>query len=108
MDIAETTLAPEDLEKFREARAQHYKTFIVQEWVIDGNVCTETLYEVTRREIDAGRMTSDNRLREIAETGMAAPHLTRAELLEQARKKNTGEKPATGVKGFWHRLRGRE
>jgi hypothetical protein len=69
MDFAETTIVVDDVEKFREARQQHYKVFIVKESVINGNVCVETLDEVTQREIAAGRM---------------APHMTRLELLQSS------------------------
>ena len=84
MNAAETTVAAEDLETFREARKKHYKLFIVQEALVGEVICVETLDEVTRREISAGRMSPDDRLREIAEQGMAEPHLSRAELLKPA------------------------
>jgi len=84
MDIAESQIAPEDVERFKEARSKHYKTFIVQECLVGQNVCTETLYAVTGREVAAGRMAPDDTLRKNAEAAMVAPHLTRAELLAQA------------------------
>jgi hypothetical protein len=84
MDIAETTIAPEDLEKFREARARHYSTFVVQEALVGTNVCVETLFAVTEREITAGRMLPDHTLRQLAVKQMTEPHLSRAELEAQA------------------------
>ena len=84
MDIAETTIAPEDLEKFREARVRHYKTFIVEEALVGTNVCVETLFAVTEREITAGRMLPDHTLRQLAVKQMVEPHLSRAELQAQA------------------------
>ena len=84
MDIAETTIAPQDLEKFKEARARHYKTFIIEESLVGTNVCVETLFAVTEREIRAGRMSPENALHQTALNGMAAPHMSRAELEAQA------------------------
>ena len=49
--------------------------------MVGTNVCVETLDEVTRREIDAGRMAEDDELRNLAKMSMAAPHMSRAELL---------------------------
>src|SRR4051812_22117986 len=63
MDIAETTVAPDDLEKFKEARSKHYNTFIVEEALVGTNVCMETLLAVTEREIAAGRMLPGHNLR---------------------------------------------
>jgi hypothetical protein len=87
MDIAETTIAPEDLETFRKARRKHYHSFIVQEALVGENICTETLDAVTQREIAADRMAPDDSLREIAVRGMAAPHLSRAELIAMEAKR---------------------
>jgi hypothetical protein len=84
MDVAEKTIIPDDLERFRDARSKNYKAFIVQECLVGQNICTETLYSVTGREVAAGRMAPDDTLRKTAELGMVAPHLTRAELLAQA------------------------
>jgi hypothetical protein len=83
MDIAESTVAPEDVQIMRDTREGQYKSFILQECMVGENVCTETLYAVTEREIKAGRMDSTNSLRKIAADGISAPHLTRAELLTQ-------------------------
>lgn len=85
MDMAESSIDPEDLEVMQDAREGQYKTFIFQEAMVGENVCVETLYSVTEREIRAGRMDPDHSLRKIATDGMAAPHLTRADLLAQIR-----------------------
>src|SRR5215469_4615847 len=60
MDIAETVIAPGSLDTFKDARHRHYKSFVLQECMVGTNVCVETLDEVTRREIDAGRMAEDD------------------------------------------------
>jgi hypothetical protein len=93
MDIAETTIVAEDLEVFREARKKHYKSFIVQESLVGESICIETLDDVTKREISAGRMSPDDTLRKIAEDGMAAPHFSRAEMVasrESPKKATSG------------------
>ena len=101
MDIAETTIAPDDLQKFRDAREKHYKSFIVEETLVGQNVCTETLDAVTRREVEAGRMSANDPLRKGAEAAMAEPHLSRAELEVIARQQD--EKRS----GFWSRTFGK-
>lgn len=82
MDIAESSIFPDDLEVFKKARDQQYKTFIYQESMVGENICVETLFAVTQREIDAGRMSIEHSCRKLAEEAVAAPHLTRAELFE--------------------------
>ena len=52
--------------KFSETLNKDYNLFIVRESFKDGNVVPETLYEVTAREIDAGRMAPNHRLRLLA------------------------------------------
>lgn len=84
MDVAETTIALEDLATFKDARAKHYSSFIVEEALVGSHVCVETLFAVTAREVAAGRMAEDHALRQAAVQGMAAPHLSRAQLEAQA------------------------
>ena len=45
---------PHPLAEFCGARDQDYKIFIVQESLVCGTICAETLYAVTQREILAG------------------------------------------------------
>ncbi len=103
MDFAETTVAPENLKTFQEARQKHYKSFIVQEALVGSNVCVETLYAITQREIEAGRMTVDDSLRKTAENGMAAPHPSRADLVAQMSPQHT-PKPPSLWRRFWEWL----
>jgi hypothetical protein len=82
MDQVERSgLSGEDLAKFKVARRQDYNLLLVKESLVGENVCTETLSAVTEREVAAGRMAPDDELRTTAEVGMAAPHLTRAQLI---------------------------
>ena len=83
MDIAETTVVAEDVQVIRDTREKQYNTFILQEAMVGENVCVETLYQVTEREITAGRMHSSNNLRKVALDGIAVTHFTRAELIAQ-------------------------
>ena len=105
MDLAEGTIVPEDLETFKEARRKHYHLHIVSEVLVGEEVCVETLFAVTSREIAAGRMTEENNLRKIAVDGCAAPHLSRSELEEKAREPKVEEKQGLvgRVKGFFGR-----
>ena len=95
LDIVEKTIAPENLEEFKKIRLREYKTFIVQESLIGENVCVETLDEITRREIAAGRMSSSDELREVALKGMAEPHQSRAQLLEIEAQKHAASTPVS-------------
>src|SRR5262249_4552906 len=101
MDIVETMVASEDLQTFHDARQKHYKSFLVQESLVGGQVCVETLCAVTQREIDAGRMAPDDNLGKIAETGRAEPHLSRSELLAQMSGQQAPERPSV-----WKRFSG--
>lgn len=105
MDIAETIIAPSSLEAFRDARHRHYKTFVLQESMVGTNVCVEMLDEVTRREINAGRMAEGDELRNLAKMSMTAPHLSRAELtaLADGSVPSPDEAPSVGA---WRRAVG--
>lgn len=83
MDIAETAVVAEDVQLIRNAREKQYNLFIFQESMVGEDVCVETLFEVTEREITAGRMSLTNNLRKIAIDGIAQHHFTRAELIAQ-------------------------
>lgn len=68
MDAAETTIHPDGLDDFREARRKHYSSFIYQEaTVAPDDIDPEKLYELTNREIAAGRLLPDSSLRRIAQ-----------------------------------------
>jgi len=99
LNLVKPTIHPDDQPTFQEASDKIYATLIVQESLIGTNICTETLDAVTRREIDAGRMSAKHNLRHIAEMGMLAPHLTRSQLL-QAEAEQHGFKFDAPPKGF--------
>ena len=93
MDAVEqqANLAPGELEKSRDARARDYRLMIIREVMIGANVCNETLYEATKREIAAGRMAQNDSLHHNAVLGIGAPHLSRAELVAiDAAKRDAG------------------
>jgi hypothetical protein len=81
MNIAEATIEPAELESFRKTRKQDYDRLIVKESLVGESICSETAYAVTRREIAAGRMSPDDDLARTAAAVIAAPHLSRAELI---------------------------
>jgi len=98
MDVAEAYFVKkgdqQELAKFREARADDYAKLLVQEstddGTINGKVSTEALMAATNREIAAGRMTSNDPIRQVATMAAAAMALpSDAELLaqEEARKR---------------------
>jgi hypothetical protein len=104
MNIAESHVAktgtPEQLAEFQTARAQDYNLFIVKESLVGvessggGDVSVEMLMAVTDRELAAGRITEDHRLRKLAVEGCAAPHLTHTELLAKHAMLKAGAAPA--------------
>lgn len=100
MDIAESTIVPQDLDVFREARRKNYSSFIVQESLIGENVCIETLHEVTAREVKSGRMAPDHNLRKMAEERIQIPHPSRAELQAMAVSTASTSSKTSG----WRRL----
>lgn len=103
MDAAESTVAPDDLEIIRTAREKQYKLFIYQEAMVGEDVCVDTLYAVTQREIDAGRMSLDHSCRRIAEDAIAEPHLNRKQLLIEKEEK---ERPQSSqLKSFGHKIK---
>ena len=106
MDFVENGLGGEDREKFRAARDQQYKILLTQESLVNGNICVDTLYQVTTREIAAGRMSPDFSTRKIAEQGIAAPHFTREQLLVGAADNiSAAVEPGTTSEphDVWHR-----
>ena len=75
-----------EIERFRKARSKEYNSLIIRECLIGGSICTETLYELTQREIEAGRMEPTHRFIDIAVEAMAEPHYSRERLLKQEAK----------------------
>lgn len=99
----------EEFNNFREARRKDYSLFIVRECLIGENVSPDLLDFVTKREMAAGRMKPDHPLRQAAEQGMAEPHLSPAEMLEQHQAKLRGSpvlqqeiEPAPPIGGIAH------
>ena len=84
MDLVERSgnIAPEDLPKFKDARAKDYKLLLTREVLIGQNVSVELLNAVTQREVQAGRMPEDDELRQLAINGIAEPYLTVEELIK--------------------------
>jgi hypothetical protein len=75
-----------DLERFREVRRQDYNMLITRECIIGGSVCIETLYDLTQRELEAGRMEPAHDFINIAVEAMANPHYSREQLIRQESK----------------------
>jgi hypothetical protein len=76
------------LDELRKVRAADYNLLIMKEAMIGEHVCADTLYEVTGREIEAGRMAPDDGLRQLAAKRVSEPHPSRAEMIALAAKKN--------------------
>ena len=87
MDAVESQLSDSVVvEKFREIRGQDYNMLITRECTIGGSVCIDTLYELTQRELEAGRMGPEHSLINLAVDAIAEPHYSREQLLRQEEK----------------------
>jgi hypothetical protein len=100
-DNVERELARQDdaaaLTEFRKVREADYRFLIVKECLVGENICSDTLLDVTSREIAAGRMTAEHALRTLARNRVAEPHPSRDELVAMM------DQPAK-PKGFLGRL----
>jgi hypothetical protein len=88
-DRVERELAADDPDKlplFRNARLSDYRLLLTKESLVGQNVCADTLYAVTEREVAAGRMAGDDELRQLAEQDVSRPHPSRADMLALAEK----------------------
>ena len=103
MDLVERNIGPDDLPLFRETRLKDYRLLLVREALIGENVCVETLDAITRREIEAGRMTPDDELRVVAVAGMATEHSSRAEAIAAQKPAAIAPPPQAPAFG-WRRL----
>lgn len=87
MDNVEQQLSEDkEIEKVREIRNQDYNKFITWECTIGGSICIDTLYELTQRELEAGRMGPTHSLINLAVDAIAEPHYSREQLLRQEEK----------------------
>ena len=86
MDAVEQApgLASKDIAEINEARLSEYRSMLVAEgaWP-DGFLDSQKMEEITRREIEAGRMSSDDVLRKdtvraLSEIGVGVPSTRRA------------------------------
>ena len=62
----------EDLEKFKETRRGDYNLLLIREAMIgatDGNINPQKMGEITRREVEAGRMAPDDDFHKLAVAG---------------------------------------
>jgi hypothetical protein len=99
MDIAEFFVAKagdaKRLAEFKEARAKDYSRLIFRESADDGTLSgqlsPEMLMAVTNREIQAGRLSPDDPIRQIAVSQAAAPHLSHAEMVAKAKARKASD-----------------
>ena len=96
MDSVEEQLSAEkDIEEVKTLRDQDYNMLITRECTIGGSICIDTLYELTQRELEAGRMGPTHKLINLAVDAIAEPHYSREQLLRQEAKiKKLENKPA--------------
>ena len=94
MDAVEgsSVFTPEDMAKIKELRGREYIQMLLQEAVRpDGLIDPQKMKEITRREIEAGRMAPDDSLHELT-TSYLAQNQTNAKPTEQvSQRTNTDE-----------------
>jgi hypothetical protein len=66
MDAVERQADAGDVAKLKEARRRDYNLFVINESLVDGQVEPAKLGEITLREVTAGRMAVNHRLRILA------------------------------------------
>jgi hypothetical protein len=74
MDAVERNadFTPEDMERFKKARRQDYNLLLIREAMIgktDGNINPQKIGEITRREVESGRMAPDDDFHKLAVAG---------------------------------------
>ncbi len=96
MDMVEQQLSDrEEIEIVKKIRKRDYRSFISRECSVGGSVCIDTLYELSLREVEAGRMEIDHDLVKLATDAVTVPHYSREQLLRQEERiKKIGGKPS--------------
>ena len=84
-----------NIEKFQSVRLQEYNVMLLRECTIGGSVCVETLYELTQRELEAGRMSPTHEFIDTAVNATASQHYSREQLERQKAKIEKLEKNST-------------
>lgn len=74
------------IDDIKALKRKDYKRLLKREYIIGGSVCIDTLYELTQRELEAGRMGPEDELINIAVDAIAEPHYSREQLLRQEEK----------------------
>jgi len=75
-----------DAEKFSEIKDREYNMMLLRESTIGNSLCVETLYELTQRELEAGRMPPTHEFIDIAIQATASDHYSRDQLIRQKEK----------------------
>lgn len=76
------------IEEVKALKSQYYKSLLKREYVIGESVCIDTLHELTQRELEAGRMSPEDGLIDLAANAVTKPHYSRKQLLRQREKIN--------------------
>ena len=75
-----------DVEAFGQLRLQEYNKLLLRECQVGGSFCVDTLYALTQRELEAGRMLPSHEFIEISIDATASDHYSREQLNRQQEK----------------------
>ncbi len=102
-DLQDKTAQRGDIEEFRKSRDQDYCLLLTKE-LLDGENANPILLErVTRREVYAGRMSPNHKLRQLALAGMALGRPTSTRLRETITGKVARWKRSFGTPRMAHK-----
>lgn len=73
-------------ENFKKVRLQEYNKLLLRECEVGGSFCVETLYELTQRELESGRMSPTHEFINLSINATASDHYTKDQLLRQKDK----------------------
>lgn len=85
--VAQNLIKDQDRQEFQNIRKREFNLLLVSEARIGNNASVELMDEITRREINAGRLAPDDELRTLTNDALAKPYMTKEELRILANKK---------------------
>lgn len=98
MDSVERSgnVSPENIDAFRDTRAKDYHLLLAREVLVGENVSAELLSAVTQREVQAGRMSEHDELRQLAVKVLSEPYCSLQKLFHIEQERLATAQPPRG------------